>query len=456
MKKMQRRAIICMAFSLLLLLGLGVYVYKYINEGTMWVSYPANKHIFNKGRIASGTIVDRNGEILIKNSSGNPTQYNQNKAIRTAMVHTTGDAHANISTGANVAFSNKLVGYNIITGLYSASGEGSKITMTVDANLSNVAAQALGNRNGTVGVYNYKTGEILCMVSTPSYDPYNPPSYKEAAPGTFINKLISGRFTPGSTFKTVTAGAALQNLGNIKDWYYTCHASDKYGTYEKDRVTCYANTAHGSVNLKRALQTSCNCYFGRLSNKVGSSNMKKYVDAIGLTSSYNIDGIKTKSSKLIFDDNDLKLAWAGIGQGEDEVNPASMMMYMGTIANDGVQVSPKLIKDISSSSLLSKYNYETTSNEVIDKSIATDLKAMLRNNVQSSYGQGNYPGLKLCAKTGTAEVGKSKQPHAWMVGFLDDPENPYAFVVLVENGGVASSVAGNLVNTVMQAAVGKR
>ena len=77
----------------------------------------------------------------------------------------------------------------------------------------------------------------------------------------------------------------------------------------------------------------------------------------------------------------------------------------------------------------------------------------MANDVVVSYGSDNFPGLKICAKSGTAEVGSGANPHAWFVGFLDDPANPYAFVVVAENSGSGSEVAGSIANTVLQALV---
>ena len=136
------------------------------------------------------------------------------------------------------------------------------------------------------------------------------------------------------------------------------------------------------------------------------------------------------------------------------VNPCSMMVYMGAIANDGKAVMPYLINP---SSLIGKKVKEISTKDLklqtkkmIDASTASSLKDMMANNVESNYGSSSFPGLPVCAKSGTAEVGNGKNPNAWFVGFLDDPENPYAFVVLVENGGYGSTVAGAVANSVLQ------
>ncbi len=109
--------------------------------------------------------------------------------------------------------SRMLSGYNLLTGVYSPLGTGNSLYLTIDAYLNNVAYQALNGMNGTVGVYNYKTGEILCMVSTPTFDPANPPDIAADDPawdGVYVHRLLSANSIPGSIFKVVTINAAIE------------------------------------------------------------------------------------------------------------------------------------------------------------------------------------------------------------------------------------------------------
>ena len=101
------------------------------------------------------------------------------------------------------------------------------MTLTLDANICAVAYEALGGRNGTIGVYNYETGDIICMVSAPTYDPADPPSSPEE--GSYINRFTSSTFVPGSVFKLVTAAAAIENLDDAYTWEINCTGSVSYG-----------------------------------------------------------------------------------------------------------------------------------------------------------------------------------------------------------------------------------
>ena len=125
---------------------------------------------------------------------------------------------------------------------------------------------------------------------------------------------------------------------------------------------------------------------------------------------------------------------------------------MGGIAGGGSAVEPYIVvRDTWTDVLKEKLpGGGTSSIDMIESSTAKTLKEYMANNVENHYGSNMFPGLKVCAKSGTAEVGGDKKPNAWFTGFLDDDSHPYAFVVMVENGGYGTSVAGTIANKVLQ------
>lgn len=447
MKKIEKRAIMCLLLAFVLLTGVGIFSYRYVAHGDDWASYEGNRDVYNEGDLSKGKLYDTNGTLLMQNTPDGMI-FNDDASVRTALMHITGDKDNNISTGANRAFTDELIGYNLINGVYSLNNAGKDVSLTLDANICATAYEALAGRSGTVGVYNYKTGEILCMVSSPTYDPVDPPS--EPEDGVYINRFTSATFVPGSIFKLVTAAAAIENLDDAYTWEINCTGSVSYGgEYAVTDVS-----AHGTVDLEKALEVSCNCYFGQLAEKLGPDLLEKYTEKAGLMTSYDIDGIKTTEGTFDFPDSGMNLAWTGIGQWEDMINPCSMMVYMGAIANGGEATHPNIVKPTTfMGKQIDKITTKTTN--MIDSTTAASLTEMMANNVVSHYGSGNFPGLSLCAKSGTAEVGDYKEPHAWFAGFLNDDSNPYAFIVLVENSGYGADVAGAVANTVMQAVVNR-
>lgn len=444
MRKLEKRAIICLTLAAVLLLGICVFIYRFVTDGDDWATYYTNWHIYEDGRLSIGKIYDVNGKLLAENGDGT-IHYNEDEGIRRATLHAVGDLDGNISTSAESAFKDRIVGYSLLTGTYSITGKGNDLTLSIDADVCKAANEALAGRDGLVGVYNYETGEIVCMVSSPGFDPENPPDFSDDdTSGAYINKFLSANLIPGSIFKLVTSAAAIENMPNLDEWSYNCSGVSYYGN---ETITCSDGTAHGNVDFESALAQSCNCAFADLAQHIGGTIMSEYVDKLGLTESYSVDGVPTAKGSFEFpQDVPLNLAWAGIGQYNDELNPCSMMVYMGAIARGGTGVKPRIIHSALSS------GKET--DQMIEPATAEKLTEMMKNNVVSTYGEYNFPDLDIYAKSGTAEV-YGKAPNAWFSGFIKNENNPYAFIVCVENSGYGSAVAGPVANQVLQAIVNR-
>lgn len=454
MKKLERRALLCLVLAGCLLAGLVLFVGLWAVRGEHWASSAFNRHLYNKqGILMSGTVLDRNGEILTTVDEDGNRVYVGDKARRTSTLHVVGDPYGNISTGALSAFAQKLTGYNLIFGAFGAEQGGNNLYLTIDAHLNEVAYQALGGKKGAVAVYNYKTGEILCLVSAPAYDPMNIPSdleENEKYEGAYLNRFLSSTFTPGSVFKTVTLAAALEEIPDLESRTWTCEGSTQIG---EGVVTC--TSAHGEQDIREALANSCNGVFGQLAVELGGDTLERYAEKAGLTSSYSINGISTAKGSFSFGDDvsTTDLAWAGVGQYHDSVNPCALMIYMGAIANGGKAAVPCLIQKVESQGLPSLPQFTRKTKTLISSDTAETVAEMMMNNVQTAYGTKRFPNMELGAKSGTAEVGAEEKPHAWFTGFLKNEEAPYAFVVLVENGGSGADVAGTVASKVLKAAL---
>lgn len=452
MKKIEQRAILCCVLALVLALGLSVFLVRYLVRGGSWVSSPFNRHLYNtSGQLAVGTVLDRDGDVLSGVENGQRTYYD-NATVRKATLHAVGDLQGNIGTGALNAFADKLTGYNLLNGAFGAA-QGGELYLTIDARYNYEAYEALNGHAGTVAVYNYKTGEILCMVSAPSYDPLNVPEDIETNPryeGAYLNRFLSSTFTPGSIFKTVTLTAALEKIPDLDSRTWTCEGSVQIGD---ETIVC--SGTHGQQNIGDAFANSCNVVFAQLAQELGASTMKQYTDKAGLTDSYSVDGLPTAKGSFAWEGiSDGQLGWAGVGQGQDQVNPCAMMCYMGAIANGGKAAKPYLIaKTVSPLGLPSLPWLNGKTSQLIASDTAEILAEMMAQNVQKTYGTGRFPNMDICAKSGTAEVGEGKTPHAWFTGFLRNEDAPYAFVVLVENGGGGSSVAGTVAGKVLDVIV---
>ena len=449
MKKIEKRAVLCLLLAGALLAGTALFVFRFVVHGGSWASWLP---VFS-GQPAAGRVLDRDGDVLTWVEEDGTRRYYDGATVRKATLHAVGDAEGRIGTGALVAFADKLSGYNLLTGAYSPLGRGNDLYLTIDARYNYIAYNALGGRKGAVGVYNYKTGEVLCMVSSPTFDPLYPPEDAEDNPayeGVYLNRLLSGTFPPGSVYKTVVLAAAIENLPDLFDRTWTCTGSTQVGD---GAVTC--PHAHGEQDIYAALSNSCNGVFAQLAAELGEDTLARYTEQAGLTASYSVNGLNTAAGSFDLDGLTAnELGWAGVGQYNDLVNPCALMVYMGAVANGGRAAVPRLVlKTENALGLPSLPALPSRTGALIAAGTAETLADMMARNVTDQYGASRFPNMDLCAKSGTAEVGGGKSPHAWFAGFLRNEDAPYAFVVLVENGGSGADVAGSVAAQVLDAVV---
>ena len=340
------------------------------------------------------------------------------------------------------------------------NGSGNDLELTIDADVCNAAYDALRDyRAGCVGVVNYKTGDLVCMVSTPSYDVENKPDdidTNEYYNGAYINRLLGGLYTPGSTFKLVTAICAIENIPDIMSREFNC-----VGEYDPGKgkpIEC--NAYHGTLTFKEALAKSCNAVFAQIAIELGPEKLAETTKNLGLTSAVSISGdINSLQGKFFLEkgDADDYIGWTGIGQGDTRIPPVAMLRLVGAIANDGKAVSYNLVDSLfNKAGKALDLDFAKRETQLLDSETAAQMKSLMRNNVLEQYGDYNYEGLNLCAKSGTAQIDEINSNNtAWFAGFMDDEKNPYAFVVMVEKGNSGSQTAGPIANKVLQALVNK-
>ena len=453
MKTTGRRSIVLVLLAAGFFLGLGVFLYGLATQGGYWAVQPFNGHLTGTGVSAAGKIYDRGGTVLAQTSDGKRV-YAEDELTRRALLHAVGDTNGYISTSVQSVYRSELSGYNFITGLGSPTGKsgGCDISLTLSADLCRLAREKLGSRNGAVAVCNYQTGEMLCMVSTPDFDPENPPAdldTNSAYSGAYLNKVLSSSFTPGSIFKVVTAAAAIENLPDLDSRVWDCSGSV---TINGNRITDIES--YGKLDFRNALAHSSNVAFAEISVELGAEKLAAQARSMGFGGSFSLDGIPAAASSFdISGATDDELAWSGVGQYTDLANPFHMLVLMDAIANGGTPVLPYLVKSVNlPDGFPLKTGSGKTGSALVQAATAERLKTYLRYNVTSEYGDSLFPGLSVCAKTGTAEVG-GEDPTCWMVGFSSDSAAPLAFVVMVENsssGSVAS--AGKIASAVMSEA----
>ncbi len=446
MNTVTKRAYVLLAIIIAFIAGVVLLGVSFATQGGTWATNRVNGHLYSGGEIKNaGKILDCNGVVLAESKNGKRI-YNSDKTVRKATLHTVGDTYGFIATGVHTICRDGLTGYSFVDGIYTLinTGEGSDVRLTIDADLCAKAYKALDGKKGAIGVYNYKTGEIVCMVSAPTYDPENKPENMDSDDkyeAVYMNRLLSGLFTPGSTFKAVTTVAAIENIPDIQSREFECKGA--LATVQGGEIIC--NNTHGKISFGTALTKSCNSAYAEMGIELGADVLKKTAASMGFGKSFNVSGVNTAKSRF-----DLKgaveidIGWAAIGQYTTLVNPLHLMMIAGCIASDGSTPVPYFIED-NLNSVVGKIRTE----RLIEQTTASQVKTMMRNNVINNYGDSRFPDMSFGGKTGTAQVA-GEGSHAWFMGMSTDESFPYAIVVLAENGGGGSDVAVPIASKVMK------
>lgn len=444
MNDISKRTYFALALAGILLFGLAAFAVRYFLFSDRWVTFSGSPHVYASGVLNTGTVVDRSGTQLLDTEGGRT--YAADSYTRRATVHLLGDRVGNIPSQVLTHYASQLVGYDKLSGTVHSSGAG-ELQLTVSAQAQVIALQALNGRKGTVGVYNYRTGEILCAVSAPTFDPDDPPAEVDNATGMYVYRFFHAAYTPGSIFKLVTASAALESMPEIESKRFTCTGST---VINGELITC--PRAHGEMSFQQALASSCNCTFARIACQVGARTLVETADRLGVNESFTVDGLYTKSGKFdLANAQENDVAWAGVGQYTDLVNPYQFLRFMGAVANGGKGAEPYLVYQAKNNGAI-KYRAKTAmTGELVRPEVAAKLQEMMRYNVEAVYGSWNFPqNVKVCAKSGTAETGSDNNT-ATFAGFVLDDQYPLAFIVVVEEGGAGSSTCAPIAGAVLQA-----
>lgn len=437
MNRIAGRARITVVLALLLLVGLGFFLAEYVMQAAQWVVFPGSPHVYTGTNIGCGVVVDTDGVLLLDLEDGRT--YCDDENLRKATVHWVGDRHGSVSASALSYYSTELAGYDLLNGTYTYGGQSGVATMTLSANVQTAALEAMAGKKGTVAVYNYKTGELLCAVTTPTFDPDHVPESEgdsEELEGLYFNRFTQATYIPGSIYKIVTLAAALETDPAILEETFVCTGSYAFG---EDEITCEG--IHFDQDVKTAFCNSCNCVFAQIVERLGAQTLRQYVEQFGINESVIFDGITTAKGNFEADDvMDANVAWSGIGQHKDQVNPCAFLTFMGAVASDGKGVTPHLVERITVGSATTYRAKTMQAERIMSVSTAKTLQEFLRYNVENKYGTYNFPELTVCAKTGTGEVGGEKKPNAMFTGFVTDEKYPLAFIVCVEDGGYGSTV----------------
>ena len=448
MNRVISRVRITLLLILFLVGGFALFTAEFLAKSEQWVLFNGSPHVYNGNGLNLGILTDRDGALLVDMTDGKT--YSQAAELRTAFVHWTGDRQGNIAPVIANFYYDKIVNYDPVTGMYAYGETTPLVKLTLSAKIQMVAMEAMGEYKGTVAVYNYKTGELLCAVSTPDFDPEYPPDLsgegKEEYDGVYLNRFIQSSYTPGSIFKLVTTAAALETIPDIMEQTFVCSGTVEYGV---DRVTC--EQAHGTLTLKQAFARSCNCSFAQIADQLGGETLERHAAQFGITEKLSFDGFTTSSGSVTAGgEAPVQVAWSAIGQHKDLINPCSFLTFVGAVASGGNGMMPYVVSEIADGNETVYTGRGVESGRIMSSETAATLQSFMRNNVENYYGEEAFRGLTVCAKSGTAEVGGEKRPNAMFVGYVADSECPLAFIVAIEDGGYGRPVCVPVIGEILR------
>jgi len=333
---------------------------------------------------------------------------------------------------------------------------GATVELTLRSELQRVASDSLGAQRGAVVALDPRTGEILAMVTSPSYDPARLAGHTTAdvvsaykalnddPQRPLVDRAIAGdTYAPGSLFKLVTTTAALESGYTPDTPLYA--PPELTLPLSSATITNFGKEPCGPDDrptLAYALQHSCNTPFAGLAMSLGWDSIARKAREFGWGDSLSIPMAVTPS-RLPKSPDAAQTAMSGIGQFDVRATPLQMAMVGSAIANGGVLMRPYLVADTRDSSLqvLSVARPETYSTPM-SAATATQLRDMMISVVEGGTGTAaRIPGVSVAGKTGTAESGTDAAPHAWFLGFAPADNPVVVVVVIVENGGNAGSEA---------------
>ena len=447
MNRVAGRAWITVLLVALLLAGFVFFLCEYVAQAGQWVVFTGSPHAYNEGDLICGVVTDYEGIILMQMEQ--ERIYSADATLRMSTVHWLGDRYGNIEAPALENHAEAVVGYDLLNGVYNYGGDRGVTQLTLSAKVQKAALEALDTYKGTIAVYNYHTGELICAVSTPAYDPDNVPDLENDTVGNYdgmyVNRFIQSNYIPGSIFKIVTLAAALETIPDIEQQEFVCTGSYQIGA---DEVIC--DDILWEQDLRMAFRNSCNCAFAQIAQQLGAETLTRYVQQYGVTAPVSFDGITTVTGNYeAIGAPEFDMAWSAIGQYNDQVNPCSFLTFMGAVANGGKGVLPHVVRQITVDGKITYAAKPVLGERLMSANAARIVQEYMAFNVVDKYGSENFPGLTVCAKTGTAEVGGDKKPNAMLAGFVADDKYPLAFIVCVEDAGYGKTVCIPMISKVL-------
>ena len=441
MKRLSNRTIFLLILMGVLVLGLGFFTVRYFLYAGEWVTFQGSPHVYSGSNLSSGKVTDRDGVLLLDSTDGRV--YAEDPVIRAATMHLLGDRYGYISAPVLTEYADYLVGFNPVNGIFGQNQGANTAVLSISAQVQKVAYEALGNYHGTVGVYNYKTGEILCAVTSPSYDPDNMPDVEGdqtgAYDGVYLNRFFQTSTVPGSIFKIVTAAAGLEAGVVDLDDHFNCPG---FRIVEDRKIRCHKTGGHGGETFLEGMMNSCNPVLIDVGQRLGVERYYGYFEQFGLLGKTGID-LPGEASTIMHKMENMgavELATVSFGQSF-QVTPVQLAATVSAVINGGTRVTPHLgVRAVSADGTHVREFSWPEGEQILSEETSGTMRYILEQVVAEGSGKNAaVPGFRIGGKTATSEkLPRSLKKYiSSFIGFApaDDPE-VLALITIDEPQGV--------------------
>ncbi len=418
--------------------------------------------------IRRGSILDINGQVLAYSQKDEDGVYHRIYNDSNIFSNITGyTSKGKTGVEAKYNFMLETVSSELIQRIKDAFAgtevSGDDVVLTVNADLQRYAAEKLGTSKGAIVAMEPSTGKILSMVTYPNYNANTVNEdwemlNSEEADSPLLNRGAQGLYPPGSTFKILTAAAALEEDPGYIDYSMVCEGVKRFDS--ATRIRCYDSIAHGNEDMTKAFAKSCNTYFSTIGTMLGIDKLNSEATDFMFNQSLGFDLEYSQSSfNLPLDSSLSAVVETSIGQGKTLVTPLHMAMITSAVANNGIMMKPYIVDHSQSQSgniknrtipekLTEIMPADTAAQitelmkEVVNSGTATDAAIYIdpgdvvtSDSSTSSSSVGIITGnVQVAGKTGTAE-NASGEDHAWFVAFAPADNPRIAVSVILENAG---------------------
>jgi penicillin-binding protein A len=493
MDRFIRRLGVAMIALFVLLLGQVTYIQVVASQRLADNPANATRQLIAEYRVERGSILAADGrtELALSRKSRGQLKYQRHYPQGPLYADITGYysiifGRSELEQSYNSYLSGdapELIPQTLIDQVLGRPKRGATVVTTIDPAIQRAAQRALGDLPGGVVALDPHTGDVKAIVANPTYDPnelasQDPQKVRAAwdrlnsdPDKPLLSRAIDELYPPGSTFKLVTAAAALENgFGPDSTWPnppvldlpQTTATLENFGGEH-----CLGGASQ--ITLAQALTISCNVVFGEIGLRLGGAKLAAQAHAFGFApdaSSGDVpfdipfqEGVFPEAS--YFSDRLPAVALSAIGQDNVAANPMQMALVASAIANGGSEMRPRLVSEIRdpSGQVVKSFDPEVFG-QPISSQTAIQLTQMMVSVVQSGTGTAaQIPGIEVAGKTGTAQHGEGLAPHAWFVSFAPAQNAKIAVAVIVLDGGSLGSeatggvVAAPIAKAVMEAAL---